>query len=66
MTWEVNAICKLAVYFILEKKKNFRALLCFKRIRNNLHWKMIFLKQVIYTRYVIAKLSKFVQIKFAH
>ena len=33
-----------------------------QRIRNKLHWKMIFLKQAIYIRYLTAILSKCVQI----
>ena len=37
-------------------------LLCLQRIKHNYYWKMKFLKQAIYIRYVIAKLSKFVQI----
>ena len=63
------------VYVILQKKKIYQkilqklgpdkwlqALLCFQRIKYNSYWKMIFLKQATYIRYVIAKLSKFVQI----
>ena len=33
-----------------------------QRIKHNLYWKMNFLKQATYIRYVIAKVSKFVQI----
>ena len=63
------------VYAILQKKKShqkilqklwpenwFQALLCLQRIKHKFYWKMKFLKQATYIRYVIAKLSKFVQI----
>ena len=37
--------------------------MCLKRSKHNLFWKMKFLKQATYIRYVIAKLSIFIQIK---
>ena len=43
-------------------KTSSQALLCLQRIKLNLYWKMKFLKQATYMRYVLAKLSKFVQI----
>ena len=82
VTLEGNIICKwnLGSLFYIRKEQKLSknsiktvtwkpvpgALLHFKRIRHNLLWKIIFLKQAIDIRYVIAKLSKFVQIKFAH
>ena len=36
--------------------------LCLQRIKHNLYWKMKLLKQATYIRYVLVKLSKFVQI----
>ena len=63
------------VYVILQKKKfhqnflqkllpenQFKALLCLQRMNNNFYWQMKFLKQATYIRYVIANVSKFVQI----
>ena len=35
--------------------------MCLQRIKRNLYWKMKFLRQAAYIRYVIAKLSKCVQ-----
>ena len=43
-------------------KTSSRPLLCFKRSRHNLYWKMKFLKQTTYIRYVTTKVSKFIQI----
>ena len=40
----------------------FQALLCLQKIKHNFYWKMKFVRQATYNRYVIAKLSKFVQI----
>ena len=37
-------------------------LLWLQRIKHNIYWKIKFLKQATYIRYVLAKLSKFVQI----
>ena len=39
-----------------------QVLLCLQRIKHNFYWKMKFLKQATYIRYVITNLSKFVQI----
>ena len=63
------------VYVILQKKKvhqkilrklrpgnQFQALMCLQRIKHNFSWKTTFLKQATYIRYVLTKLSKFVQI----
>ena len=36
--------------------------LCLQRIMHNIYWKMKFLKEAAYIRYVLAKLSIFVQI----
>ena len=36
-------------------------LLCLQRIKHNPYWKMEFLKQTTYVRYVLVKLSKFAQ-----
>ena len=62
------------VYVILQKKNFhrkflqklwpenlFQSLLCLQRIKHNFYWQMEFLKQATYIKYVIAKLSKFVQ-----
>ena len=38
-----------------------KTLLCLQRIKHNHYWKMKFLKQATYIRYVIAKLPKFAQ-----
>ena len=38
-----------------------QALLCLQRTKHNLYWKMNFLKQATYIRYVLAKLSECVQ-----
>ena len=38
-------------------------LLCLQRIKHNLYWEMKFLRQTPYIRYVLVKLSKFVQIR---
>ena len=44
-------------------KNYFQALLCSQRIKHSFYWRMKkFLKQATYIRYVIPKLSKFVQI----
>ena len=60
----VNEIC--LVYNILQKKKklyeNFDLKMSLQWIWHNLFWKMIFFKQATCIRYVLAKLSKFVQI----
>ena len=50
--------------FIKKFCKNciFQVLLCLQRIKHNFYWKMKFLKEATYIRYVIAKLSKYVQI----
>ena len=37
--------------------------LCLQRIKHNFYWKIKFWKQVTYNRYVLAQLSKIVQIK---
>ena len=63
------------VYVISQKKKiyqkhprkllpknQFQTPLSLQRIKRNLYWKMKLLKQGTYTKYVLAKLSKFVQI----
>ena len=63
------------VYVILQKKnfheknytkivawKQFQELLCLQRMKQNFYWKVKFLKQASYVRYVIAKLLRFVQI----
>ena len=66
----VNEI--LPAYVILQKKKMYqkipqkrrpeKALLHLQRIKHNIYWKMELLKQTTYIRYVLAKLSKIVQI----
>ena len=59
------------VYVILQEKKfnekvlqklQFQVLRCFQRIKHNFYWKMKVLKHATYSRYVIAKLSKLVEI----
>ena len=42
-------------------KTSTRHLSCLQRIKHNFYWKMKFLKQATYIRYVIAKLLKFAQ-----
>ena len=44
-----------------ELKTSSTLLLCLKRSKPNFFWKMKFFKQAPYIRYVIAKLSKFIQ-----
>ena len=44
-------------------KTSSRPLFYLKSSKHNLYWKMKFLKQATYIRYVIAKLLKFIQIK---
>ena len=54
---------------ILQKKKFYQKILqklrpeilCLQRIKDNLYWNMKFFKQATYIRYVLIKLSKFVQ-----
>ena len=45
----------------LRDKNLSQAFLCLQRIKGNLCWKIKVLKQATYIRYVLAKLSKFVQ-----
>ena len=49
-------------YKKLQSKNQFQAFLCFQRVEHNLSWKIKFFKTPTYIRYVIAKLSKLVQI----
>ena len=46
----------------LRQKTSSRPLSCLKRSKRNLYWKMKFLKQATYVRFVTAKLSKFIKI----
>ena len=46
----------------MKPENDFQAFLCFQRIKNDHYCKIKFLKRAIYIRYVIAKLSKFIQI----
>ena len=77
ITWEVHTVCKwnLASLCYITKEKKYQkivqklgpesysqALSCLRRIRHSLYWEIIFLKQAISIRYVIAKLSKSVKI----
>ena len=55
ITWEANTVLIKFGQFISYCK-------FLQRIEHNLYWTMKFLKQTIYIRYVIEKLSKFVQI----
>ena len=70
-----SLLLKFGQFVILQEKKfhqkflqklrpenQFHALLRLQRIKNNFYWTMKFLKQATFIRYVIAKLSKFVQI----
>ena len=43
-------------------KTSSRPCFCLQRIKHNFYWKMKYLKQATYIRYVIAKQSKFVQV----
>ena len=80
ITWEVNTVCwwNLASLCHITKKKihqkflqklrpenYFQVLLCLHRIKHNFYWQMKFLKQATYTKYVIANLSKCVQINMS-
>ena len=65
--WPISIILqKKKIYLkILQKlrpENYFQTLLCLQRIKHNLYWKMKFLKQATHIKYMIAKLSKFVQI----
>ena len=79
ISWEVNTVCKwnLASLCHITKDKTLSknstktvvwklvlVLLSLQRIRYNFYWKTKFLKQATYIRYLIAKLSKFVQTSF--
>ena len=46
----------------LRPENQFHVLFSLQRIKHNFYWKMKFLKQATYNGYVIAKLSKCVQI----
>ena len=43
-------------------KTSFRLFKCFQKVKHNLFWKMNFLRKSTYIRYVIAELSKLIQI----
>ena len=77
ITWEVNTVCLrnlASLCHIIKKKiiKTFckncnlktssRPFFVCKEFKQNLYWKLKFLKQATYIRYVIAELSKSVQI----
>ena len=64
-----SLLMKFGQFMSYEKRKNFIkefyqncGLLCLQRIKHNFYWKMKFVKQATYIGYVIAKLSKSVQI----
>ena len=76
-TWEVNMVCywNLASFCHITKEESLSknstntatwklvpGFLCKQRIKHNLYWKLNFLKQGTYNRYLLVKLSKFVQI----
>ena len=56
-----SLLMKFGQFMSYYKREDF-FLLCLQRIKHSFYWKMKFLKQATYIRYVIAKLSKFVQI----
>ena len=72
INWKLNTTSYwnlTCLYHITKDHKNWnlktssRPLLCLKRSKHNLYWKIRFLKQATYIRYVITKLSKFIQIE---
>ena len=76
ITWEVNSLLMKFGQFMwyYKRKKNqkiprklrpgnyLQDLLCLQRIKYIFYWKMKFLEQATCIRYVLAKLSKFIQI----
>ena len=46
----------------LRPENQLQALSCLQRIKHNFYWQMKYLKQTTFIRYVLANLSKFVQI----
>ena len=75
VTWEVNSLLiKFGQFISYYKRKKFikklykncvlktSSTLCLQRIKHNLYWKMKFLKQATYIRYVRGKLSNSAQI----
>ena len=42
-------------------KTSSRPILCLQRIKHIFYWKMKFLKQATYIKYVVVKLSKFIE-----